>query len=1088
MMKTRGSWAKVITYISVAGLVCGLTLIAAFRSTEKHRLQSGTGLSSTRTSGAAQAAKDKERPKWIEAYGKLPLSFEENVGQTAQEVRYVSHGAGYELFLTPREAVLALRTPVSYDLSPRHRFKTARALRQASRARTIAVVRMRLKGANPSAGISGMDKLPKRTNYFIGGDPQKWHTDVPSYGRVKYADIYPGVDLVFYGHQRQLEYDFVVAPGADPKAIRLDLQGARKLRISARGDVVLSVPDGEVVLQKPVVYQMVKGERHEIAGRYALAKHHQVTFSVPSYDRSEPLVLDPVLNYSTYLGGSSDEGASPGLGIAVDSTGNAFVAGTTFSNDFPTTSSGFDPSPPASGATLGAVFVTEMNPTGTAELYSTYLAGNTGELGVALALDPTGKIYVTGQTFSSTFPTTDGTIQGTIAGFKQSPNLANLGIGTSFISKIDPSISGTNSLVYSSYIGGTGVSTSGLSDFGNAIAVDASGNAYVTGITVSPPNAGPVFAPTDFPVMNAFQATPNDVTDGNAFLTRIDTTKSGNASLIYSTYLGGTGANAASLLFADAGFGVAVDSSSNAYIVGATASTDFPTTANGFQTISPAGNVQGTAFVTKIDTTQSGNASLVYSTYLGGEVLDFGVGIALGPNNVAYATGSTNSLLFPTTTGAFQTTGNAKGVAFVSLVDTGKAGAASLQYSTFLGGSNGDTGNAIRADGTGNAYVVGATSSADFPVTPGALEPVLPGTNGNGFVSKISPGGSGAAVLVYSTFFGGNGASPEQGFSIALDASNPPDAFITGQTSSTASSFPVFPAGAFQPNLQGASDAFVAKLTLIPTLVVSPTSLNFGTVLIPGPSATQTVTLTNNTNAAIAFTSATLTGANAADFTATPAAACTPNISTATPCTVSVTFKPSVVGAEAATLVLTDGDSTSPQNVSLTGSGTNTPPDFTVTAPATATVKDGSAVNFTVTVTPIGGFSSPVALTCTGAPALATCTPLPASVTPNGGAVTSTVTVTTTALLVPPARVPTPPVSWRQVVPLVLALMLLFLLPKTQRLRTRLGMVTAMALFIVLAGCSGPHGPRTPKGTTNLTITGTSGATVHTATVALTVN
>lgn len=973
-MKTRGTWVNVLKFAGVGVLVSSLWFLATSRSPEKRVHQAGAGQSPITASEGSRLAQSKADHVLIEAYGKLPLSFEENVGQTAQEVRYVSHGSGYELFLTPKEAVLALRAPVSHDLSPLHRFKTMRALREASRARTMTALRMRFEGANPAAQIRGTDELLKKTNYFIGSDPRKWHASVPSYARVKYSGIYPGVDVVFYGNQRQLEYDFVVAPGVDPKAIRLDLEGAKKLRISARGDVVLSVPGGEVVLQKPVVYQMVKGERHEIAGRYALVKNHQVTFSVPSYDRSEPLIVDPVLNYSTYLGGSSLDGDSAVLGIAVDSTGNAFVAGTTFSNDFPTTNSGFNPGPPASGAVSGAAFVTEMNPTGTAELYSTYLAGSTGEFAVALALDPSGKIYVTGLTFSSDFPTTSNAL-------KQSPNAANFNFGTSFISKIDPSISGANSLVYSSYIGGTD-GTGLFTDFGNGIAADANGNAYVTGITFSSPGTGL----SNFPVLNAFQATPTDSADGNAFLTRIDTTKSGASSLIYSTYLGGAGANAANLLFADAGFGVAVDSSNNAYIVGATSSTDFPTTTSGFKTTSPAGNVNGTGFVAKIDTTKSGNASLVYSTYLGGEVSDEGFGIALGPNNVAYATGTTKSLLFPTTTGAFQTTGNAAGIAFVSLVDTGKTGAASLPYSTYLGGTGSATGSGVRADGTGNAYVVGSTDSTDFPVTLGAVEPVYPGANANGFVSKISPSGKGAADLMYSTFFGGsgNGKDLEQGFAIALDASNPPNAYITGETFSTASSFPVFPPAtasppAFQTNLKGPSDAFVAKLAVT---------------------------------------------------------------------------------------------------------------NFTVTAPATATVTAGNSATFTVTVTPIGGFNSAVALACTGAPASATCTPAPASVTPADGvtSVTSTVTVTTTALMVPPSRVPTPPLSMRQIILLLLALMLLFLMMRAQRLRTRLGMVTAMVFFIALAGCSGPRKPGTPKGTTNLTITGTSGALSDSATVALTVN
>jgi len=1168
-------------------------LFGVMQNRDKHPGQSGMRISPVAAAGAINHPLGKDAAKLAHAYGKLPLSFEQNAGQTAQEVRYISHGSGYELFLTPKEAVLALRAPVPHDLSPRHRFATARALREASRARTMTAVRMRFEGADPAAKISGMEKLLKKTNYFIGSDPGKWRADVPSYGRVKYVGIYPGVDVVFYGNQRQLEYDFVVAPGADPKAIQLDLEGARKLRINARGDVVLSVPWGELLLQKPVVYQMVGGERHEIAGRYALGKNRQVTFSVASYDRSAPLILDPVLNYSTYLGGSSNEGQQP-FGIAVDSSGDAFVAGTTFSTDFPTTSGGFNPGPPASGASQGAVFVTELNPTGTEELYSTYLAGSTGELGVALALDPSGKVYVTGQTFSSDFPTTSNAL-------KQSPNAANLNVGTSFISEVDPTLSGANSLVYSSYIGGTD-GAAGTADFGEGIAADASGNAYVTGITFSSPGSGL----SNFPVLNAYQPTPTDSADGNAFLTRIDTTKSGTSSLIYSTYLGGAGTNAGNLGFADAGFGVAVDSSNNAYIVGVTSSTDFPTTTSGYQTASPVGNVQGTAFLTKIDTTKSGSASLIYSTYLGGEVSDAGFGIALGPNNVAYATGTTDSLLFPTTTGAFQTTGNTSGIAFLSLVDTGKTGAASLPYSTYLGVTGTATGNAVRADGTGNAYVAGSTDKANFPVTPGALEPVYPGANANGFLSKISPSGHGAADLLYSTFFGGNGAGEEQVFAIALDTSNPPNAYITGQTFSSSSSFPVFPAGAYQTNLKGTSDAFVAKLTLIPTLAVVPASLNFGTQPVGVTTAPQSVTLTNNTSDSIPFpgSSISFTGNNAADFSS-PSNTCGASIAAGASCSVSVTFKPTVLApptpSETATLVITvaitnGGLSGSPSfDVGLSGTGTNAVPgvglaptslpfggqlltttstaktvtltntgtgaltissiagsgDFTATSigttacpispatlaaganctisvtfapttvgartgtltitdnavgsphtvPLTGTgwdfslsattlpaVKDGGSGTFTVTMTPLGGFNQAVALACTGAPKLATCALSSASVTAADGVTpqTSTATVTTKKSLLPPTSVRRPPLLIRQIVPLVVAMILVCFLLATRRLRTRLGVVTAILVLMVLAGCGA--GPSTPKGNYTLTITATSGSVSKTAQVALTVD
>ncbi len=1204
-MKTWGAWKKVLKFAGAIAVVSGLLLLTNFRGRATRFEGARRRVSSTAAEGVSRLPSAKGRPKWIKSYGNLPLSFEENQGQTAQEVRYLSRGAGYELFLTSQEAVLALRGPMPHDLSPRHRFATLRAIREASRARTMSAVRMRFEGANPAAQISATGRLLKRTNYFIGNDRNKWRTDVPSYARVKYAGIYPGVDLVFYGNQRRLEYDFIVAPGADPKAIRLGLQGARRLRTNARGDLVLSVSGGEVVLQKPVVYQMLKGERHELAGNYVLEKGDQISFSVPAYDRSEPLIFDPVLNYSSYLGGTSDD---QGLGIAVDSAGDAFVAGTSFSIDFPTTGSAFQPGPLASNLN-GEVFVTEMNPAGTAELYSTYLAGSIGESAMALALDSSGKIYITGQTLSSDFPTTSNAL-------KQSPNAGNVN-GTSFITKLDPAQSAANQLVYSSYLGGTDGSPLAFSDIGQGIAVDVNGIAYVVGYTDSSASTTTTSLP-NFPILNGFQTALGNA-NGNGFLAKIDTTKSGAASLLYSTYLGGAGANQAVRLgFGDAAFGVAVDTSGNAYITGATSSTDFPTngTVPAFQTALQAGNTQGTAFVTKIDTTKNGPTSLVYSTYLGGEVFEEGFAIALGPNNVAYVTGTTESLMFPlfpippATGTPFQTTGHTSGNAFVSLIDTGMSGSSSLTYSTYLGGSVSDTGNAIQVDAQGNAYVAGATSSsADFPLVPGALQPVYPGAAADGFVSKLNPGGNGAADLLYSSFFGGSGCSAivgcvnqDEADAIALDTATPPNVYITGATFSAAN-FPVFPnPGAFQTSLNGAgsgtSDAFVAKLTLIPTLEVVPASLDFGIQPVGVTSVPQTVTVTNNNNGTVTFSSISITGANSADFSVA-SDTCSPSVAAGAQCTVSVTFKPSVAAGEAATLVFTDSDVNSPQNVSLSGTGSASAPgvglvptslafggqlltttsaakmvtltntgtssltvntigtsgdfaqtntcgtlpatlaasanctisvtfaptvlgartgtltitdnaggsphtvpltgtgwDFNVSAaPSTVTVKDGKSVNFTVTMTPLGGFTQAVTVACSGAPMKATCIPVPASVAAADGVTpqTSTVTVTTAALMVPQPWRPVPPLSIRQIVPLVVAGSLLFLLLFARRPRTRLGLATAMLIFAILAGCSGPKAPGTPKGTTNLTITCASTGSAGTVTkppltVALTVN
>ena len=383
-MKTRSAYLIGAKPIGVAVLVCGVLLLSILEGTGKHAV-AGKAKSVTEAAGRlAKAGAVTKSPRWAEAYGKLPLSFEQNQGQTASEVRYVSHGSGYELFLTPQEAVLALRSQQHSDLSPLHRTASIRAMRKTRKAGQFTTVRMQLEGANPNPNIAGMDRLPARVNYFIGNDPKKWHTEVPAFARVKYAEVYPGVDLVFYGNQRRLEYDFIVAPGADPKAIQLKIVGAHKMRVNSHGDLILSVADGEVELQKPLIYQKVGGERREIAGNYTVDRFHRVSFSVPSYDHSSPLILDPVLNYSTYLGGTAGD---TGYAIAVDGSGDAYIAGQTMSTDFPAGANGAVTAAPATN--LGASFVAELDPTGANLLYSTYLAGSTtnnGESAFALAV------------------------------------------------------------------------------------------------------------------------------------------------------------------------------------------------------------------------------------------------------------------------------------------------------------------------------------------------------------------------------------------------------------------------------------------------------------------------------------------------------------------------------------------------------------------------------------------------------------------------------------------------------------------------------------------------------------------------------
>jgi Beta-propeller repeat len=774
--------------------------------------------------------------------------------------------------------------------SPLHRVAALGAYREARKALKTTVVRMQLEGANPAPAIAASDKLVGKTNYFVGNDPQKWVTGVPSYGRVKYSGIYPGVDVEFYGNQRRLEYDFTVAPGANPKAITLKIDGAKKLVIDSHGDLILHIPDGDVELQKPVVYQIAAKERREVAGNYVLGAGNRVTFAVAKYDHSLPLVIDPVLSpllsYATYLGGTGDES---GNGIAVDGNGDAFIGGMTSSTDFPPTTN--------TAPISGCGFVTELNPAGASQLYSSYLCGSdtAGDSVFALALDSTGKVYATGLAVSGNFPTTaNALIQAPITNTN----------GTAFVTKIDPTLSGAASLVYSSYVGGTN------GDFANGVAADASGNAYIGGITFSNPGAA---GSGGFPVMNAFQATaPSDIAVGAAFLTRIDTTQSGNASLIYSTYLGGNGANVNNTFanFGDQIFGVAADTSNNAYVTGVTTSTNFPPV-SAFQGTAIPGNSQGGGFVARIDTTKSGTPSLAYSTYLEGSVSDAALAIALGPNNVAYVTGTTNSLDFHFTPGAFQTSQSGGGVAFITLVDTTMSGNSSVPYSTFFGGSGGDTGFGIAADSSGNAYVGGTTASGDFPITPNVIPRTPNNPNGTPFVVKLSPKGNGTADRIYATYFGGfaDAANPpdaDQGNAIAIDSHG--NAYITGQMFS-----PTMPttAGAFQTAPSGPSDAFVAKLPLILPVLVLPSSIDFGTQLVGATTAPQTVTLTNNNTTALTINSiavvAVMPAAAGTDYKIS-SNTCPASLPAGMSCTVNVTFTPSVASAESANLTFTDSD------------------------------------------------------------------------------------------------------------------------------------------------------------------------------------
>jgi hypothetical protein len=744
---------------------------------------------------APVASPDQSRTEVVNSFGRLPLSFEANKGQTDPRVRFMSRGSGYTLFLTRRgEAVLALHKPTP-KLDLRQRSANVPAAKpDLETAASSRVIRMSLLDANAAPRIEGVEELPGKANYFIGDDPKKWRSNVPTFAKVRYRKIYPGVDLVYYGNQKQLEHDFIVAPGADPRSITLNLKGMEKMSLDAQGGLVLGVEGGEVRFEKPRIYQELDGGRREISGSYVLKGRSQVGFQVAAYDTGKLLVIDPALFYSTYLGGSAMDAANS---IAVDAAGNAYVTGLTGSTNFPTTPGALQPSG------CGFAFVTKLNPTGSGLVYSTYLGNCSGAVGEGIAVDAGGNAYVTGEAQSG-FPTTVGAFQTSYGGS-----------GDAFITKLNPTGS---ALVYSTYLGGNG------SDIGRAIAVDIAGSAYVTGDTSS----SVAQSGTNFPTTpGAFQpniaGAPGQQQD--AFVTKLNPLGTG---LVYSTYLGGSST--------ENSFGIAVDIAGNAYVTGVTVSTDFPTTPGSFQP-----NPGATAYVTKLNPLGTG---LVYSTYLGGTnsggpglLPDFGLAIAVDTAGDAFVTGGTSSTNFPTTAGAFQSSLAGCEDAFVTKLNPAGSG---LFYSTYLGGNgcppgagegfgaNSDAGFGIAIDPNGNAYVTGSTNALNFPTTGDAFQTANHG-GFDAFVTKLNPTGTG---LVYSSYLGGN--NDDFGHGIGIDALPNPDAYVAGWTSST--DFPTT-GGAFQTTYGGGDfDAFVAKIAniVLPPGATSGKVTGGGTVDVSG--------------------------------------------------------------------------------------------------------------------------------------------------------------------------------------------------------------------------------------------------------------
>lgn len=655
-------------------------------------ISSATDASATRGSATPAPALDT-----------LPLVFEPNVGQARDSAHFVARARGYTVLLEDGAASIVLD---SEGAEPR-------------------LVTMRWNGA--AASVAAEDELAGRVNYIAGDDPARWRTDVPTYARVRYVGVAPGVDLVFYGNDRNLEYDFVVAPGADPSVAVMTFDGARAMHVDDGGDLVMQAGAGELRQLRPIAFQRDgSGKTAEVGARYVVDGAGGVGIELGAFDARRELVIDPVLIYSTYHGGAAGDMAQ---GVAVDAMGFAYVVGST-SAMFPITAGAFDMT--LNGGT--DAFVSKISPAGNAVIYATYLGGMSDDIAYDVAVDQAGCAYVVGMTESMNFPSTPGVFDPTFNGASDA-----------FVSKLNAM---GNGLVYSTFLGND------PNERADSVAVDNFGCAFTTGTTESP----------GFPVTaGAFDLTYNGATD--AFVTKLNPAGS---ALLYSTYLGGPGQNSGEGIAVDGAFGVA-------YVAGTTRGGGFPVTAGAFD-FSPNGATD--VFVTKLNPAGS---VLLYSTFLGGNNRDYATDIAIGSEgggmSSAYVTGYTRSPNFPTTAGAFDVTQNGGYDAFVTMVD---AAGAALVYSTYLGGQQDDAGRGISVDVAGVAHTAGSTRSNGFPVTAGTIDATYNG-GGDAFVASFDAAG---AALVLSTFLGSPGA--DAGNAVAASAG---DVWTAGY--SNAAGFPV---------------------------------------------------------------------------------------------------------------------------------------------------------------------------------------------------------------------------------------------------------------------------------------------------------
>ncbi len=1012
----------------------------------------------------AQAPASRVAPSAINRasnqYGQLPLSFEANRGQMDPHVKFLSRGSTYSVFLTSGGMTLALHpsavppvqnasinsgAPIS--IAPRANtlgFSTQlRHPKRDSKAAPVSLT-INLVGAAANPKVVGENPLPTKVNYFIGRDPNKWQTNIQTYARVRYRNVYPGIDLLYYGNNRQVEYDFVVAPGADANKIQFSVKGADTLGVDSQGNLVLTKGTSRMLFQAPGIFQEQHGARVQVSGGYSLKDSTHVGFTVSPHDNARALVIDPVLVYSTFVGGSGDD---EGSAIAVDAGGNAYITGTTDSPDFPLPTLG------SFTSTQTRIFLAKLDASGSTLLFADYFGGSSGDdWPMGIALDSLGNAYVTGSATSADFPVLNA-YQASMSGNQDA-----------FLTKFSADGS---SIIYSTYLGGTNT------DYSNAVAVDRNGEAVVAGMTYS----------QDFPVANAYQSSVSASQYGYwgtyGFVTKFS---ADGSSLVYSSYLGGSNVvgNYPCISYECAPSSginaVSVDTSGNAYVTGSTANSDFPVTQGAYMTTYPGAYPSVIGFVSKF----TGSGVIGYSTYLGGTGFNYLVAIAVDSSGSAYVTGwDDGNDNFPVTSTAIcdPSTQFCNGATLTKLDSTGS----SLIYSTYLGANNGMAGDAIQVDASGDAFIVGHSYSSQF-----SLVNPIQGYAGDAdvVVVEIDPA---ATTQLFASFLGGG--QWDVGNGMALDSSGA--IYIVGTTSS--SDFPT--KSAYQASWGGLDDTFITKIgpdasADVGTASISPSSLTFTAAAVGTTSVAQTITVTNTGNGTLSISDIQVTG----DFTARSSTCGA--VAAKGSCTVLVTFTPTSSGVRSGTISFVDSATDSPQSVALGGSGI----DFGFSATNTsATVTSGGTATYQLSVNAVGGnISSAVDLSCSGVPSSATCTVSPGSVTPGSGSSSVTVSVTTAgpnAALTAPRKEGNPVMAWLSLSQ-GFGMFGFLLLGKDGRRKKCAYFAVVVVLLIailLLAGCGGgapsqpsPQSHATTAGTYKLLLVGKSGAMQHS--VALTLN